>query len=164
MTTDTSEKTIDVSGRGVTLIRRLAVANRGMVTLQVLSAGFLMSGYARALLIHAIVAATLEVGALIQAVTAVVLWARRRVPASVAGFGVALAVIVFLQAGLGYRRTYWLHVPIAVGLLGWLTRQVNALDALSRADPGLLAGPRLAEKRFHFLDRPRHRRGQPAQS
>jgi hypothetical protein len=42
---------------------------------------FLMSGYAHALTVHAIVAFALEFGALIQAVAAIVLWRRRRVPA-----------------------------------------------------------------------------------
>jgi hypothetical protein len=39
-----------------------------------------MSGYAHTLTVHAIVAFALEFGALIQAVAAIVLWRRRRVP------------------------------------------------------------------------------------
>jgi hypothetical protein len=38
-----------------------------------------------------------------------------------------LFVIVFLQVGLGYRRLYWLHVPIGVGMFGGLMRQVEKL-------------------------------------
>lgn len=133
MTTDASRRTTDASGRDVRLIRRLVLINLGLVALQALSAGFLMSGYARALTVHAVVAAALQVGALIQAVTAVVLWRRRRVPPWMAGVGIALFVMVFLQVALGYRRSYWLHVPIGVGIFGGLTRQVSRLDTLWRA-------------------------------
>jgi hypothetical protein len=115
-----------------TLIRRLAVINLGLVALQPLSAGFFLSGYQRAMTVHAVVALALQFGALIQAVTAVVLWQRRRVPAWVAGLSIGLFVIVFLQVGLGYKKSYWLHVPIGVGIFGWLTGQVNRLDALWR--------------------------------
>src|SRR5713226_5739113 len=118
MTTDASKATTDAAGQGIRLVRRLVVINLGLVALQALSAGLLMSGYARALTVHAILAVALEFGALIQAVAAVVLWRRRRVPPWVAGVGVGLFVIVLLQTGLGYRRSYWLHVPIGVGLFG----------------------------------------------
>jgi hypothetical protein len=91
-----------------------------------------MSGYAQALTIHRIVAMTLQGGALIQAVGAFVLWRRRRVPAWVAGIGIALFAIVFLQVGAGYGRLYWLHVPVGVGIFGGLTRHANRLDRLSR--------------------------------
>jgi hypothetical protein len=36
-------------------------------------------------------------------------------------------VIVLLQTGLGYNDWHWLHVPIGVGIFGWLTRQVQRL-------------------------------------
>jgi hypothetical protein len=75
----------------------------------------------------------LQVGALVQAITAIVLWRLRRVPAWVAGVSVGLLVMVFLQVGLGYRKQFWLHVPLGVGLVGLLTRQLNWLDTLSRA-------------------------------
>lgn len=117
--------------RGSRLIRRLAIVNLGLVALQPFSAGFLMSGFDHAATVHAVVANALQIGAIIQAVTAIVLWRRRRVPGWVAAFGVGLFVIVFLQVGLGHNREYWLHVPIGVGLLGWLTRQVSKLDALA---------------------------------
>jgi hypothetical protein len=91
-----------------------------------------MSGYARALTVHAIVAVALQLGALIQAVAAVVLWQRRRVPTWVAGVSIGLFVIVFLQVGFGHRRLYWLHVPIGVGIFGGLTRQAYRLDTLWR--------------------------------
>ena len=45
MTTDPSKGTIDAGGRGIRLIRRLVVINLGLVALQALSAGFLLSGY-----------------------------------------------------------------------------------------------------------------------
>ena len=132
MTTDTSKGTTVAGGQARRWIRRLVVINLGLVALQALSAGFLMSGNARALRVHAIVAVALQFGALIQAVAAVVLWRRRRVPAWMAGISIGLFVIVFLQIALGYRRLYWLHVPIGVGIFGGLTRQVSRLETLWR--------------------------------
>jgi hypothetical protein len=82
--------------------------------------------------IHAAVALALELGALTQALTAVVLWRRRRVPAWVAGMSIGLLVIVFLEVGLGYNKRYWLHVPIGVGIFGELIRQTDRLDTLRR--------------------------------
>ena len=110
------------------MIRWLVTINLGLVALQALSAGFLMSGYARALTVHQFVAVALQLGALIQVVSAVVLWRRRRAPAWVAGVSLALFVMVFLQVGLGYRKSYWLHVPIGVGIFGGLTRQAGRLS------------------------------------
>ncbi len=132
MTTDASKGTTDAGGPGIRLIRQLVAINLGLVALQPISAGFFLSGYGRAVTVHAAVALALQFGALVQAVTAVVLWRRRRVPAWVAGLSIGLFAIVFLQVGLGYRKSHWLHVPIGVGILGWLTRQVKRLDTLSR--------------------------------
>jgi hypothetical protein len=132
MTTGASEGITDAAGQGIRSIRRLVAINLGLVALQALSAGFFLSGYGRAVTVHAGVALALQLGALIQAITAVVLWRRRRVPAWVAGFSVGLLVVVFLQVGLGYKKSYWLHVPIGVGIFGWLTRQMNRLDTLWR--------------------------------
>ena len=108
--------------------------NLGLVALQAISAGFLHSGSSRAIAAHKGVALALEFGALIQAISAIVLWRRCRVPAWVAGFSAALFVIVLLQVGLGYNRRYWLHVPIGVGIFGWLTRQANRLDTRWRTE------------------------------
>ena len=119
-------------GQGIRLIWRLVVINLGLVAIQALSAGFLLSGYETAVTVHADVALLLELGVFIQAVTALVLWRRRRVPAWVAGLSIGLFVIVFLQVGLGHNRSYWLHVPIGVGIFGWLTRQENRLGTLWR--------------------------------
>ena len=130
MMTDVPKATTGAGGKGIRLVRWLMVINLAFVALQALSAGFLLSGYAPALKVHAIVAVALQFGALIQAVAAVVQWRRRRVPAWVAGVSIGLFVIVFLQVGFGYRRLYWLHVPIGVGIFGGLTRQVNRLDTL----------------------------------
>jgi hypothetical protein len=127
-----AKATTDAGGPGIRLVRRVVVINLGLVAFQALSAGFLMSGYARALTVHAIVAVALQFGALIQAVTAVVLWRRRRVPTWVAGVSIGLLMIVFLQVGFGYQKLYWLHVPIGVGIFGGLTRQANRLDTLWR--------------------------------
>jgi hypothetical protein len=128
MTTDMAMATTDAGGRGIRLVRQLVVINLGLVALQALSAGFLMSGYARALTVHAIVAVALQFGALVQVVAAVVAWRRRRLPPWVAAVSIGLFVMVFLQTGLGHRRSYWLHVPIGVGLFGGLTRQAGRLD------------------------------------
>jgi Na+/proline symporter len=133
MTTDLSKGTIDADGRGITWIRRLLVINLGLVALQAVSAGLLMSGYGRAVTVHGAVAVALQVVALIQAVTAIVLWRRRRVPGAIAGLSVGLFVIVFLQVAFGYQGRYWLHVPIGVGMFAGLMRQVNRLDSLWRA-------------------------------
>jgi hypothetical protein len=132
MMKDVPKATIGASGKGIRLVRRLVVINLAFVALQALSAGFLMSGYAPALKVHAIVAVALQFGALIQAVAAVVQWRRRRVPAWVAGVSIGLFVIVLLQVGFGYRGLYWLHVPIGVGIFGGLTRQVTRLDTVLR--------------------------------
>jgi len=125
MTTDASKGTTDAGEQGIRSIRRLVAVNLGVVALQALSAGFLLSGDGRAVKVHQVGAVALQLGALVQAVAAVVLWRRRRVPARVAGFCVALLAIVFLEAGLGRRKAYWLHVPIGVGIYGWLTRHVS---------------------------------------
>ena len=132
MKTDVLTATTQTGGQEIRLVRRLVVVNLGLVALQALSAGFLMSGYARALSIHTIVAVGLQVGTLIQAVAAIVLWRRRRVPAWVAGVSTGLFLIVLLQVGAGFRRSYWLHIPIGVGLVGGLTRQMGRLDTLLR--------------------------------
>ena len=132
MTTGASKATTDTAGPGIRLIRQVVVINVGLVALQALSAGFLMSGYARALTVHTVVAVALQFSALIQAIAAVVLWRRRRVPTWVAGLSIGLLVIVFLQVGFGYRKLYWLHVPIGVGIFGGLTRQANRLHSLWR--------------------------------
>lgn len=132
MTTDASKGPTDAAGQGIRLIRRLVVINLGLVALQPLSAGFFLSGYERAVTVHAVVALALQLGALVQAVAAVILWRRRRVPAGVAGISLGLFVIVFLEVGLGYNKSYWLHVPIGVGIFGWLIRQASALDTLWR--------------------------------
>ena len=125
----------NAAGHDIRWIRRLVLLNLGLVALQALSAGFLMSGYARAATIHAGVAPALQLGALTQAVAAVVLWRRGRVSAWVARAGIGLFVIVVLQVGAGYTKRYWLHVPIGVGIFGGLIRQATRLDTLSRA-PG----------------------------
>ena len=110
------------------LIRWIVVVNLGLVALQAVSAGLFLSGYGRAATLHAMAAHALQVGALIQAITAIVLWRRGRLAASMAGLGMALLLIVFLQFGLGRKKVFWLHVPIGVGLFGGLTRHVGRLD------------------------------------
>ena len=117
--------------QGIRVIRWLMVINLALVGLQALSAGFFLSGYRYAAAVHSSGAAALQVGALLQAIAAVILWRRRSVPAWVASVSTAFFVIVFLQAGLGFRKTYWLHVPIAVGMFSGLMRHVHRLDAVS---------------------------------
>src|SRR6266542_2081896 len=99
MATDASTRTTDAGGQGIRVIRRLVVINLALVALQPISAGFFLSGYERAVTVHAVVAQALQLGALIQAITAIVLWRRRRVAAWVAGLSIGLFVIVFLQVG-----------------------------------------------------------------
>jgi hypothetical protein len=118
--------------KGIMLIRWLVLINLGLVSLQPISAGFFLSGYGYATTVHSVVALALQLGAFIQAVTAVVLWRRHRVPAWVASFSVGLFVMVFLQVGFGHNKRFWLHVPIGVALVGLLMRQLNGLNALWR--------------------------------
>jgi hypothetical protein len=127
MTTDAARETTDAGVRAIRLIRRLMIVNLALVALQPVSAGFILSGYGQATTVHGFVALGLQVGALIQTITAAVVWWRGRIPAWVAGFSVGLFVVVFLQTGLGYNDWHWLHVPIGVGIFGWLTRQMNRL-------------------------------------
>src|SRR5512147_545848 len=77
--------TAAAAGSGMRLIRRMMMVNLGLVALQPVSAGFFLSGYEYALAAHTIVAQVLQLGALVQAGTAVVLWRRGRVPGWVAG-------------------------------------------------------------------------------
>lgn len=130
-TTEQFTRTTDAAVRGVRLIRRLVTMNLGLVGLQALSAGLLLSGYEGAATMHSIGARALLLGVLIQAVAAVVLWRRRRIPVWVAGVSIGLLLTVFLEVGLGYKRLYWLHVPIGVGIFGWLMRLTIKLDTLS---------------------------------
>lgn len=104
------------------MIQRLVVLNLVLVGLQPLSAGLFMSGNQHAVAVHAGVALALLVGALVQAITAGVLWRRRGVPGWAAGASIGLLVTVLIQQALGYHKVYWLHVPIGVGLFGWLVR------------------------------------------
>jgi hypothetical protein len=131
-TTDTSMRTTEVDGKSVRLIRRLVGINLAFVALQPISAGLFLSGYGRAVMLHAAVAFALVLGALVQGVTGVVLWRRHRVPAWIAGVSIGFFVAVFVQHGLGYQKVFWLHLPIGVGLFGWLIRLHIKLEALGR--------------------------------
>ena len=110
---------------GIRSMRPLIAINLGLVALQAISAGLFMSGNARAIAFHAMIAMALEVGTFVQAVAASMLWRRRDGAASAAVAGVVLFALVLLQAGFGYRRWYWLHVPLGVGMFGGLTRQLT---------------------------------------
>ena len=57
MTTDASKGTSD--GQGSRLIQWLVGINLGLVALQAVSAGFFLSGYQRAMTVHAVVAVAL---------------------------------------------------------------------------------------------------------
>ncbi len=117
---------------GTPLIRRLMGLNLALVALQGGSAGLILSGWDHAVTMHAAVAVALQLGALLQAISAVVLWRRGSVARRVAGMSVVLFVMLLVQVGLGYSKRYWLHVPIGVGLFGGLIRQLSRLDATSR--------------------------------
>jgi hypothetical protein len=104
--------------------------NLGLVVLQALSAGFFLSGDGRGVNAHAAGATALLCGAVIQAVSAAVLWRRRRLPGWVAGNCLVLLVVVFLEMGLGHTKRYWLHLPLGVLIFGGLTRQVGSLERL----------------------------------
>jgi hypothetical protein len=91
-----------------------------------------MSGFGRALPIHAVVGLALQLVLLVQVGAAVLLWRQGRAPAWVAGVSIALFVIVLLQNAVGHNRQYWLHVPTGVALVGALNRQRSSLDTLRR--------------------------------
>jgi len=130
--TDVSARARGASGERFRLIRWLVAINLSMVALQPVSAGLLMSGFARALPLHAVVGLALQLALLVQVGASVVLWWRRRVPSWVAGVSVGLFVVVVLQNVFGHNRLYWLHVPIGVALVAALSRQKSRLDAWSR--------------------------------
>jgi hypothetical protein len=132
LTAVVSRETVDAVGPAIRVIRRLVMVNLGLVALQPISAGLFLSGYERAVTVHAVVALALQLGALVQAGTCVVLWRRRRVPGWVAALSIGLFVLVFLEIGFGYTKRYWLHVPIGVGIVVSLTRQLTMLDTLWR--------------------------------
>lgn len=111
--------------QGTRWIRRLMVINLVLVALQPISAGFYLSGYPRAVAVHADAALALQVGALVQAIMAVTLWRRHRELTWLASFSIGLLVIVCLEVWLGHHRLHWLHVPLGVGIFGALTRRVN---------------------------------------
>ena len=114
MTTDASKGATDAGGQGIRLIRWLVVINLGVVALQALSAGFLLSGDGRAVRVHQVGAVALQLGALVQAVSAVVLWRRRRVPGQK-----RVPVLTFQrkEAWRGERRRQaWMAVPGSAGI------------------------------------------------
>lgn len=130
MQTMTTEISPGFGGGGVRTMRRLAALNLGLAAVQPLSAGFLLSGFDYWPAIHALAATALQLGALVQAVTAIVQWRRSRVPAGVAAAGIGLVVAVFVEVWMGYSRRYWLHVPLAVAIVVGLVRQLGSLNAL----------------------------------
>jgi hypothetical protein len=130
--TDVSARTAGAGGQDIRLIRWLVVINLVMVALQPISAGLLMSGFGRALPVHAVVGLALQLVLLVQVGAAVLLWRQGRAPAWVAGVSIALFVIVLLQNAVGHNRQYWLHVPTGVALVGALNRQRSSLDTLRR--------------------------------
>ena len=130
--TDVSARTAGAGGQDIRLIRWLVVINLVMVALQPVSAGLFMSGFGRALPVHAVVGLALLLGLLVQVGAAALLWRQGRVPAWLAGVSIALFVVVLLQNAFGHNRQYWLHVPIGVALVGALNRQKSSLDTLRR--------------------------------
>ena len=106
-------------------IRRLMAINLGLVALQPISAGFLLSAYDHASTIHVAVAVALQLSAFVQGVAAIMLWLRGRVSGWVAGFSIGLFGMVLLEVWAGRQREYWLHVPIGVAILLWLRAQMN---------------------------------------
>lgn len=123
-------------GWAIELVRGLAILNLILVALQALSAGFFLSGDGRGVNAHAAGAIALQCGVLIQAVGAFASWRRRRLPGLVAGRCLGLLVVVFLEAGLGHSKQYWLHLPLGVLIFGGLVRQVGSMGSLRRRTGG----------------------------
>jgi hypothetical protein len=115
---------------GTKLIRWLLVINLALVALQPVSAGFILSGWGSATAVHRVVGLALQVGVVVQAAAALMLWLRRRLPGWVPGVSAGLLLVVFLQIGLGFNDWHWLHVPVGVGIVGFLPRQLTRLSAL----------------------------------
>lgn len=130
--TDVSARTASAGGQDIRLIRWLVVINLVLAALQPVSAGLLMSGFGRAVPVHATVGLALPLVLLVQAGVSVFLWRRGRAPAWAAGVSIALFVAVLLQNAFGHNRQYWLHVPIGVAVVVALNRQKSSLDALWR--------------------------------
>jgi hypothetical protein len=103
-------------------IRLLVLVNLGLIALQAVSAGFVMSGSGPAILLHARGGLALGLGALFQVSAAVVLWVRRRAPGWVVRSALMVFVLVVLQIGAGHTKRYWFHVPVGVALFGGLLR------------------------------------------
>lgn len=126
--TDASAGTIVAGKQPIRLIRWLVAVSLVLVALQPISAGLFMSGFARALPVHAVVGLALLLVLLVQIGACVLHWRRGRAPAWMVGISVALFVVVLLQNTFGHNRLYWLHVPIGVGLVAALSRQRSSLD------------------------------------
>ena len=121
----------------IRLIRWLVAVNLALVALQPVSAGLFMSGFGRALPVHAFGGLALGVALLVQAGAAALRWRQGRAPGWVAGISVALFVAVLLQNAFGHNRQYWLHVPMGVALVAALNRQRSSLDTLQRTSEHL---------------------------
>ena len=106
-----------------------------LAALQPLSAGLSMSGYGGAVTVHVAGALALQLGALVQAAVAVVLWRRRHLAGAVAGFSVALVLLAFLELAAGRSRMFWLHLPLGVAIFGGLLRHVIALSSFKSHEP-----------------------------
>ena len=129
--------TVPAAASNLKWIRLLVLINFGLVVLQAVSAGLVMSGSGPAILLHARGGLALGLGALFQVVAAAILWARRRALGWIVRSALILFVVVVLQIVAGHTKRYWFHVPIAVGLFGGLLLQQRRLDAQT-ADSGTL--------------------------
>ena len=108
----------------------LVFLNLGLVVLQSVSAGLVMSGSRPAILLHARGGLALGLSALLQVGAAVILWVRRRAPGWVVRSALILFVLVALQMGAGHSKRYWFHVPVGVALFGGLLRQATRLVSM----------------------------------
>ncbi len=130
MSTDGTRATHADSKQAIRTIQSLAIVNLGLVALEAISAGSILSGHGYGVAIHRVAAIALQIGALVQAFVSVVIGWRYPIPRWVMGVSVGLLVFVLMQAGLGRSKSFWLHVPAGVGLFAALTRQVARLHAL----------------------------------
>jgi hypothetical protein len=132
---DLSAKAAGGGGK-IRLMRWLVIISVVLVALQPVSAGLFMSGFGRALPVHAVVGLALQLVLLIQVGAGLLLWRQGRAPGWLAGVSLALFVIVLVQNAFGHNRQYWLHVPIGVALVGALNRQRSSLDTLRPTGAG----------------------------
>jgi hypothetical protein len=114
------------------------VAALGVIVQSVLAGAFYQGAHHQALDVHKALGPALIAPAILAAIVCATrlrtVPGGRRASAAAAGSSVALAVETALGFGAGHHSgLLLLHVPIALGLLAMLSRQITSLAAIARA-------------------------------